>query len=64
MAQYTITEEDLQECESCLKRTKIETMNQDDDSNWFCPECWEELAPIMKSEYDEMVKNGEIEKND
>lgn len=50
----------LMKCESCRKETDLETMTSDDDSNWFCEKCWEELAPVMKAEYDEMVKNGEI----
>lgn len=49
-------------CESCTKQcTDIETMSQDDDSNWFCPECWEELAPTMRKIYEELKANGEIE---
>jgi len=48
-------------CESCEKETDVEIMSQDDDSNWFCHECWKELTPVMKAEYDELVKNGEID---
>lgn len=51
----------LMKCESCEKDTDIETMTSDDDSNWFCPECWKELAPGMKADYDELVKKGEID---
>lgn len=51
----------LQGCESCEKETDIETMSQDGGSNWFCPECWEELAPVMKAEYEELKANGEID---
>lgn len=40
----------LQKCESCSEPTNIETMTCDDNSNWFCPECWEELWPIMLQE--------------
>lgn len=48
-------------CESCQKDTDMDTMNVDNDCNYFCPECWAVLAPVMKAEYDEMVRNGEIE---
>ncbi|MCJ8153222.1 hypothetical protein MKJ01_05535 [Chryseobacterium sp. SSA4.19] len=51
----------LQECLGCDKETDMETMTSDDDSNWFCPECWKELAPGMKADYDELVKKGEID---
>lgn len=51
-------------CESCLQDFDVEDMEQDDDSNWFCPECWKELAPVMKAEYEELVIKGEIEKNE
>ncbi|REC56997.1 hypothetical protein DRF62_02235 [Chryseobacterium piscium] len=51
----------LLKCESCEEKTDIETMSQDDDSNWFCPKCWEELTPVMKAEYDKLLKNGEID---
>jgi hypothetical protein len=50
----------LQKCESCEKETDIETMQADDDSNWFCTECWEVLSPIMKADFKELVKKGEI----
>lgn len=48
-------------CESCEKETDMATMTADADSNWFCAECWEELEPILQAEYEEMVKNREIE---
>ncbi|WP_428067367.1 hypothetical protein [Chryseobacterium gambrini] len=49
-------------CESCTKQcTDIENMQCDSGSNWFCPECWEELAPVMKAEYEELKANGEID---
>lgn len=59
-----LAHDDLQMCESCEKRFNIETMETDSDSNWFCPECWEELAPIMRQEYEELVAKGEIEPYD
>lgn len=51
----------LLKCESCEKETDIETMSCDAADNWFCPECWEVLAPVMKTEYNELVKRGEID---
>lgn len=49
-------------CESCTKQcTDIHSMGMDSDSNWFCPECWEELAPGMKAEYEELKAKGEID---
>lgn len=54
----------LQECESCGNSTDMETMTTDDDCNWFCETCWEELSPVMKAEYDALVKSGDIEPND
>lgn len=50
----------LQECTSCNEKFDGETMSCDDDSNWFCDECYQELAPIMKAEYEELKANGEI----
>lgn len=47
----------LQKCESCEKEFDIDTMIMDFDSNWFCTECWTELAPVMKSEYQETLEN-------
>ena len=54
----------FQECTSCEKAFDIETMPEDDAGNYFCRECYKELAPVMKAEYDELVKKGEIEKPD
>lgn len=51
---------DLQKCESCEEPTDSETMYCDDDSNWFCPECWKQLAPVMAAEYKELKEKGEI----
>lgn len=50
-----------QKCESCQKETDIEIMENDDDSNCFCPECWTEIGPTMKADYEELKKNGEID---
>lgn len=49
------------ECESCEIPTNVETMHQDDDSNWFCEECWKELSPVMKKEYEDLKAKGEID---
>lgn len=54
----------LQGCESCEKEFDIDIMETDSDSNYFCPECWEVLAPVMKQEYEELVKKGEIDPED
>lgn len=51
----------LQKCESCEKEFEIDTMTTDADDNYFCNECWEELAPLMQKEYEELKAKGEIE---
>lgn len=51
----------LIECTSCDKEFEIESMTTDSDDNWFCQECFDELAPVMQAEYDELVAKGEIE---
>lgn len=50
-------------CENCEKNFDMDTMTADADDNYFCPRCWEALAPVMKQEYDDMVKSGEIEED-
>ncbi|AZA91168.1 Uncharacterised protein [Chryseobacterium nakagawai] len=58
----TKKEEDcFEKCESCEKETDIKSMFQDDDSNWFCPKCWNELEPVMKADFEELKRNGEID---
>lgn len=52
----------LVKCTSCDEETDLETAEEDDDYNYFCSECYKELAPVMKAEYDELVAKGEIEK--
>lgn len=42
----------MQTCESCSKQFDITIMHADTDCNWFCPDCWNELAPVMKAEYE------------
>ena len=34
-------------CESCEKDTDMDTMTADDDSNWFCPSCWDTLKLML-----------------
>jgi len=57
-------EEDLEECIGCSEKFYFESMKQDYAGENYCPECASEMFPVMKAEYDEMVKNGEIEPND
>lgn len=35
---------DLQICEGCMNHFDIETMQCDEDANWFCPNCAKELT--------------------
>lgn len=49
------------ECISCNEEFDIWSMKTDDSDNRYCAECWAELAPIMKADFDEMVENGEID---
>ncbi|WPO89886.1 hypothetical protein [Chryseobacterium sp. HR92] len=42
----------FKKCESCQNEFYIKNMKQDDISNWFCPECWEELHPLMKIDFE------------
>ena len=51
----------IQTCESCGNDFDIETMRTDAADNYFCAECWAELAPQMKADYDELVAKGEID---
>jgi hypothetical protein len=59
-----INEDCLVECVSCDKKVDMESAAEDSDSNYFCSECYEVLAPVMKAEYNELVEKGEIEKPD
>jgi len=45
-------------CVSCVKQFDIEKMTSDSAGNWFCPECWEVLAPVMEAEFEELVSKG------
>lgn len=52
---------DLQECIWCSGRSNYEEMIQDNAGEDYCPECWKEAEPILKAEYDQLVKDGEID---
>lgn len=58
---FTGGDECLMECTGCDKEFDIEDMTDDDGGNWFCPECWEVLGPVMQAEYEDLVAKGEIE---
>lgn len=57
------TDADIETCESCGKKfdTQKEKYGFDDDSNYFCEKCWKELEPVLKAEYEELKRKGEIE---
>lgn len=55
---------DLQQCIWCSGRSNYEEMIQDNAGEDYCPEYWKEAEPILKAEYDMLVKNGEIDPND
>lgn len=48
--------DELYECINCEEWFDIDIMELDDDNNRFCPECWKELSPIMKQDYEEYLK--------
>src|SRR6478609_5963577 len=53
---------DTETCESCgNKFMPTNDTGVDDGGNHFCADCWKELKPVLKKEYDEMKANGEIE---
>lgn len=51
----------ITECIGCDGKFDLDLMEQDDAGENYCPECWAELAPIMKAEYNEMKAKVEIE---
>lgn len=55
--QIQLSDEDKQQYFNARKLS----MGMDSDSNWFCPECWEELAPVIRAEYEELKAKGEID---
>lgn len=54
--------DDLYTCESCGQKFEYnsDTCGADDEGNYFCSECYKELAPVMRKEYEELKKRGEI----
>lgn len=52
---------ELEECIGCSEKFNYEIMEQDNSNENYCPECAKEMFPVMKAEYEEMVRNGEIE---
>lgn len=52
---------DYEECIGCSQKFDYELMKQDNADENYCQECYDVMMPIMKAEYDEMVKNGEID---
>jgi len=46
----------FEECESCNWPFDIEVMHTDNDDNYFCPDCWTELTPVMKEEFEELIR--------
>lgn len=54
--------DDFISCIGCdMECTDIETMESDDDANWFCAECWPELSPGMRKDYEDLKAKGEID---
>jgi hypothetical protein len=45
---------DIVECIGCGNKFDSETMEQDDEGEKFCIECWRELSPIMAQEAEEI----------
>ena len=52
---------ELYECIGCEGYFRYEKMTQDNAGEDYCPECWKHFEPHLKAEYEELVKNGEIE---
>lgn len=50
-------------CTSCEAKIKDELIHEDDDCNPFCSDCWQELAPVMKSDYKKEKKSKRMEEN-
>ncbi|WP_051230322.1 ASCH domain-containing protein [Epilithonimonas caeni] len=51
----------IEECIGCSGNFDYETMQQDSAGENYCSDCAKEMFPLMKAEYDEMVRKGEIE---
>lgn len=52
---------EIVECIGCSQNFIYEDMQQDNSGENFCPKCAAEMFPLMKAEYDDMFRNGEIE---
>lgn len=52
---------DIVECIGCSQKFDYETMQQDSAGENYCSECASEMFPVMRAEYQEMLRNGEIE---
>lgn len=48
-------------CESCGLPILEDEPAIDADDNYFCEECWKELEPVLKAEYEDLKRRGEIE---
>jgi len=48
-------------CTGCEKKIREQMIHEDDDCNPFCEECWEALQPVMKADYEELKRKGEID---
>ncbi len=59
-----LSDEDIEECIGCSEKFDFQIMQQDNAGENYCPECASEMFPIMKAEYDEMIKSGEIDPTD
>lgn len=53
--------DDMDECIGCCYRFDYEVMTQDDAGENYCPECWAHFKPILKADYEEAVRNGEMD---
>lgn len=58
---FTGGDECLMTCTGCGEVFDIWDMTDDDGGEWFCKECWEVLAPVMKVEKEELKEEGGIE---
>lgn len=52
---------ELEECIGCSENFEYDEMIQDNAGENYCKDCASEMFPIMKAEYEEMVRNGEID---
>lgn len=48
-------------CESCSRNFAGNVHASDDMDNPFCKGCYDELAPVMKSEYEKLKANGDLD---